>query len=78
MELGQKAALYPEMWIYIIHFSKSFKFFNSPTWICLSADLWKDSPISQYTHKRCCVMGECCVGFSEQCLHVKFMHLRFS
>lgn len=43
MELGQKAALCPEMWIYITWFGKSFKLLNSPTWICLSAHLRKAS-----------------------------------
>lgn len=50
MELGQKAALYPDMWKYIIHFSKSFKILNSPTWICPSAYLRKDSLINARTN----------------------------
>lgn len=60
MELRQEAALYPEMWIYIVQFSKSFKLLNSPTWICLSA--------YQCVNKHCGVMGECCIRLSQCCL----------
>lgn len=75
MELGQKAALHPETWIYIIFFSKSFKLLNSPTWICLSAYLEGFTYLSMHDGTLLCARGVLCRV--QRVVVTKFMHLHF-
>lgn len=67
MELEQKAAPQPEMWLSKTGCSKQLKLFTSPTWICLSVDLQKDSLISHCTGEGGCVTGRVWSSVSKAC-----------